>query len=405
MNYWNLFYIAIRAIVSNKLRSFLTMLGMIIGVSSVITMLAIGYGSKESIRNQISEMGSNMIMIQPNRGMQGGVRQSASDQQSLKPQDYIDLKNECQHLAAITPQLNASGQLINGSNNAPSSIYGVNEDYLSIRSVKVAEGAMFTQQHIKSSAKVAVIGKTVVTNLFPNEDPIGKVFRFKNIPMTVIGVLESKGTNSMGQDQDDVVLAPYTTVQKRILSINYLQGIIASATSEEESKTATEEITQILRRNHKITDPEDDDFEIRSMEELLSTITATADILTILLACIAGISLLVGGIGIMNIMFVSVTERTKEIGLRMSIGAKERHIMLQFLIEAIMISVTGGILGILFGLLFSWGISAVAGWPSSVQLSSIIISFAVCVGSGIFFGWYPAKKAARLDPIEAIRYE
>lgn len=406
MNYWNLFYIALRAIVSNKLRSFLTMLGMIIGVGSVITMLAIGQGSKESIRSQISEMGSNMIMVHPNRGMQGGVRQSSSDQQSLKPADYAALKAECVHLAAITPQLYASGQLINGVNNAPSTIYGVNEDFLTIRNTRVKSGSMFTEQQIKTAAKVAVIGTTVAVNIFPNDpDPVGKVFRFKSIPMTVIGVLESKGSNSMGQDQDDVVLAPYTTVQKRVLAINYYQSIIASAKTEAESDAATQEIETILRRNHGITNPDDDDFEIRSMEELISTISSTTDMLTVLLACIAGISLLVGGIGIMNIMFVSVTERTKEIGLRMSIGAKERHIMLQFLIEAVMISITGGLIGVLLGLFASWAVSSVAGWPTSVQAYSVVLSFAVCTAAGVFFGWYPARKAARMDPIEAIRYE
>ncbi|MBP5318539.1 MAG: ABC transporter permease [Paludibacteraceae bacterium] len=406
MNYWNLFYIAIRAIVCNKMRSFLTMLGMIIGVSSVITMLAIGQGSKESIRSQISEMGSNIIMIQPNRGMAGGVRQSASTQQSIKPADYESLKNECTHLSAISPQLTASGQLVNGSNNHPSTIYGVNQEYLDIKNLKIKTGTMFTAQHIRSAAKVAVIGKTVADNIFPNDpDPVGKVFRFKNIPMTVAGVLASKGSNSMGQDQDDIVLAPYTTVQKRILAANYFQSIVVSAKSEGESQAATEEIEAILRRNHHISSPDDDDFSLFSMEELISTISSTADVMTILLACIAGISLLVGGIGIMNIMFVSVTERTKEIGLRMSVGAKERHILLQFLIEAVMISITGGLIGVLNGLLFSWLLSSVIGWPASVQVYSVLLSFAVCTATGVFFGWYPARKAARLDPIEAIRYE
>ncbi|MBO4370508.1 MAG: ABC transporter permease [Paludibacteraceae bacterium] len=406
MNYWNLFYIALRAIVSNKMRSFLTMLGMIIGVWSVITMLALGQGSKESIRSQLSEMGSNIIMIHPNMGMMGGVRQNASDQQSLKPADYESLKKECVHIAAITPQLTASGQLINGVNNAPSTLYGVNSDYLTIKCLRIKSGNMFNEHQIKVSAKVAVIGKTVADNIFPGvTDPVGQVFRFKNIPMTVIGVLEAKGTNSMGQDQDDVVLVPYTTVQKRILAINYYQSMLASAKSESESQAATEEITEILRRNHHITNPEDDDFSIRSMEELISTISSTTNVLTILLACIAGISLLVGGIGIMNIMFVSVTERTKEIGLRMAVGAKERHILLQFLIESVVISVTGGVIGILLGFLSAWVLTNLVHWNSTVQASSVILAFAVCTATGVFFGWYPAKKAARLDPIDAIHYE
>jgi len=406
MNYANLFYIALKAIVSNKLRSFLTMLGMIIGVSSVITMLAIGQGSKRSIREQISEMGSNMIMIHPGGGMMGGVRQSSSDMQTLKPEDFRDIVSESPHIAACTPQVNANGQIVFGANNAPGTIYGVNEQYLDIRRYKIAEGSIFTEQDVKSAAKVAVIGKTVVSNLFKNgENPIGKVFRFNKIPMTVVGVLESKGSNSMGMDQDDIILAPYTTVQKRMLSITYFQSIIASATAEDETDKAIEEINTVLRRNHKISDSEDDDYDIRSQEELVSTMSQTTDMMTILLACIAGISLLVGGIGIMNIMFVSVTERTKEIGLRMSIGAKEHHIMLQFLIEAIMISVTGGLVGVFLGIFASWFVNFAIGWPVYVQPWSVILAFAVCTAAGIFFGWYPAQKAARLDPIEAIRYE
>ncbi|MED9996049.1 MAG: ABC transporter permease [Paludibacteraceae bacterium] len=406
MNYWNLFYIALRAILSNKMRTFLTMLGMIIGVSSVITMLAIGQGSKRSIREQISEMGSNMIMVYPNRGRMGGVRMNSADMQVLKSKDFEDLQKECPHVNAITPQVSSSGQLINGTQNAPSTAYGVNEDYLTIRKYKVAEGTFFSDEHVKTYAKVAVIGKTVVNNLFnEGEDPIGKVIRFNKIPLTIIGVLESKGSNSMGQDQDDIVLMPYTTVQKRILAQTHFQSIVASATSESETELAIEEISSVLRRNHQIGAYQEDDFDIRSQEELVSALSSTTDMMTVLLACIASISLLVGGIGIMNIMFVSVTERTKEIGLRMSIGAKERHIMLQFLIEAVMISVSGGIIGVLFGLLASYGINFLVGWPVYVQAWSVALSFAVCTTAGIFFGWYPARKAARLDPIEAIRYE
>lgn len=406
MNYWNLFYIALRAILSNKMRTFLTMLGMIIGVSSVITMLAIGQGSKRSIREQISEMGSNMVMIHPNRGRMGGVRMSSADMQVLEAKDFEDLKKECPHISAITPQVSSSGQLINGIKNAPTTVYGVNEDYLSIRRYKVDKGSFFSDEHVKTYAKVAVIGTTVVSNLFDEDtDPIGKVIRFNKIPVTIVGVLESKGSNSMGQDQDDIVLMPYTTVQKRILAQTHFQSIVASATNEKDTEFAVEEISAVLRRNHQITGDKEDDFDIRSQEELVSTLTSTTDMMTVLLACIAGISLLVGGIGIMNIMFVSVTERTKEIGLRMSIGAKEKHIMLQFLIEAIMISISGGLIGVLFGLLASYLVNFLAGWPVYIQGWSVLLSFAVCTTAGIFFGWYPARKAARLDPIEAIRYE
>ena len=295
---------------------------------------------------------------------------------------------------------------MNGNNNYPSTIYGITPDYLEIRKLKVKDGAMFTDHDIKSASKVCILGKTVVDNLFPNgEDPVGRVVRFGKIPMTVIGVLESKGTNSMGMDQDDVVLAPYTTVMKRILAIDYIQGLFASATDEERTDETIDAITEILRQRHKIKDGDDNDFEIRSQQELSEMMNSTSDMMTVLLACIAGISLLVGGIGIMNIMFVSVTERTREIGLRMSIGARGIDILSQFLIEAVIISVTGGIIGILLGVLASWLVTVIAHWPVYIQLYSVALSFAVCTVTGVFFGWYPAKKASGLDPIEAIRYE
>ena len=405
MNFVNLLKIALKALNNNKLRCFLTMLGIIIGVASVITMLAIGQGSKNSIKDQISEMGSNMIMVHPGSMQRGGVRQSADDMQSLQVSDYEALKS-LPGIAAISPSVNSSGQLVNGNNNYPSTIYGITPDYLDIRKLKIKEGSMFTEHDIKSAAKVCVLGKTVVDNLFPNgEDPVGKVIRFGKIPMTVVGVLESKGTNSMGMDQDDVVLAPYTTVMKRILAIDYIQGLFASAVDESQTDQTIEEITTVLRAQHKLKDGEDDDFEIRSQQELSEMMNSTSDMMTVLLACIAGISLLVGGIGIMNIMFVSVTERTREIGLRMSIGARSIDILSQFLIEAVIISVTGGIIGILLGVLASWLVTVIAHWPVYIQMYSVALSFAVCTVTGVFFGWYPAKKASGLDPIEAIRYE
>ncbi len=405
MNLANLLKIALKALNNNKLRCFLTMLGIIIGVASVITMLAIGQGSKNSIKAQISEMGSNMIMIHPGNMQRGGVRQSADDMQTLEVSDYEALK-ELPGVAAISPSVNSGGQLVNGNNNYPSSIYGVTTDYLDIRKFKVKDGAMFTDHDIKSAAKVCILGKTVVDNLFPNgDDPIGRVIRFGKIPLTVIGVLESKGTNSMGQDQDDVVIAPYTTVMKRILAIDYIQGIFASAADENQTDETIDAITEVLRTRHKIKEDADNDFEIRSQQELSEMMNSTSDMMTVLLACIAGISLLVGGIGIMNIMYVSVTERTREIGLRMSIGARGIDILSQFLIEAIIISVSGGIIGILLGVIASWMVNVIARWPVYIQLYSVVLSFAVCTVTGIFFGWYPAKKAASLDPIEAIRYE
>ena len=405
MNGTNLFKIALRALANNKLRAFLTMLGIIIGVASVIAMLAIGQGSKDSIKAQISEMGSNMIMIHPGNMQRGGVRQSADDMQTLEVADYEALQS-VPGVAAISPSVNSGGQLVNGNNNYPSTIYGITPDYLEIRKLKVKDGAMFTDHDIKSASKVCILGKTVVDNLFPNgEDPVGRVVRFGKIPMTVIGVLESKGTNSMGMDQDDVVLAPYTTVMKRILAIDYIQGLFASATDEERTDETIDAITEILRQRHKIKDGDDNDFEIRSQQELSEMMNSTSDMMTVLLACIAGISLLVGGIGIMNIMVVSVTERTREIGLRMSIGARGIDILSQFLIEAVIISVTGGIIGILLGVLASWLVTVIAHWPVYIQLYSVALSFAVCTVTGVFFGWYPAKKASGLDPIEAIRYE
>ncbi len=405
MNIANLLKIALKALNNNKLRCFLTMLGIIIGVASVITMLAIGQGSKNSIKAQISEMGSNMIMIHPGNMQRGGVRQSADDMQTLEVSDYEAL-GELPGVAAISPSVTSGGQLVNGNNNYPSSVYGVTPDYLEIRKFKVKDGAMFTDQDIKSASKVCILGKTVVDNLFPNgEDPIGRVIRFGKIPMTVIGVLESKGTNSMGMDQDDVVIAPYTTVMKRILAIDYIQGIFASATDENDTDATIEAITEVLRERHRLKPEADNDFEIRSQQELSEMMNSTSDMMTVLLACIAGISLLVGGIGIMNIMYVSVTERTREIGLRMSIGARGIDILSQFLIEAIIISVSGGIIGILVGVLASWLVNVIAHWPVYIQAYSVILSFAVCTVTGIFFGWYPAQKAANLDPIEALRYE
>lgn len=406
MNINNLLKIALKALNNNKMRCFLTMLGVIIGVGAVIAMLAIGQGSKNSIKAQISEMGSNMIMIMPGAERRGGVRQSSDDMQTLKPADYEAIVNQATTIAHITPSVNSSGQWINGNNNYPSQAQGVNSQFLDIRQRKVAKGEMFTEEDVKTAAKVCVLGKTLVDNLFPDgTDPIGKIVRFGKIPMTVIGVLEEKGYNTMGQDQDDLALVPYTTVMKRILATDYLQGIQASAIDEEMTSQTIDEITDILRTQHKLRDGEEDNFTIRSMQELAEMISSTSSMMTVLLAAVAGISLLVGGIGIMNIMIVSVTERTREIGLRMSIGATGRDIMMQFLIEAVIISVTGGLLGILLGGVATWLISVIANWPVQIDISSVILSFVVCTVIGIIFGFYPAAKASNLDPIEAIRYE
>lgn len=406
MNFTNLFRIAVKALSNNKLRGFLTMLGIIIGVASVITMLAIGQGSKRSIQAEISEMGSNMIMIHPGGDRRGGVQLSADDMQSLKIKDFEDIRADTRYVTYVSPAVNSSGQAVYGANNTPTTVYGVNLDYLDIRRYKVADGDVFTEHDIKTAAKVCLIGRSVVDELFTNgENPVGKVIRFGTIPFRIVGVLESKGYNSMGMDQDDLIIAPYTTVQKRILAITHLQEIVCSAVSEVYTDDAIGEITDILRTNHRLKADDDDDFSIRSQQELSSMLTSTTDMMTVLLAAVAGISLLVGGIGIMNIMYVSVTERTREIGLRMSIGAKSRDILAQFLIESILISVTGGLIGVVFGVGAAVVVNVAAAFPIYIQPWSVFLSFAVCTLTGVFFGWYPARKAAMLDSIEAIRYE
>ena len=406
MNFVNLFRIALKALSNNKFRGFLTMLGIIIGVGSVITMLAIGQGSKNSIKAEISEMGSNMIMVSPGAERMGGVRMSADDMQTLKVKDFEDIRSKCKYVSLVSPTINASGQAVFGSNNTPTTAYGVNQDYLEIRSYKVKDGDVFSDQDISSAAKVCLIGKTVADALFPDGDnPVGKVIRFGTIPFRIVGVLESKGSNTMGMDQDDLMLVPYTTVMKRIQAVTYLQGITCSALSEEYTDKAIDEISAVLRENHKLAEEADDDFNIRSQQELSSMMTSTSDMMSTLLAAVAAISLIVGGIGIMNIMYVSVTERTKEIGLRMSIGAKGRDILSQFLIEATLLSVAGGLIGVVMGVIASYVVKVILSYPVAISTWSILLSFAVCTVIGIFFGWYPARKASNLDPIEALRYE
>jgi putative ABC transport system permease protein len=408
MNAINLLRIAWKALLRNKLRAFLTMLGIIIGVGSVITMVAIGQGSKQSIRDQLSTMGSNMINIRPSSNVTvgGGARLGASGLQTLTLSDVTAIEQQAQHITDVSPAVTANGQVINGSQNWPTSIQGVSPGYLNIRQWKLKSGTPFTDEDVKTSAKVALIGQTIVENVFPaGEDPVGKIIRFNKTPFKVIGVLEEKGENTFGQDQDDIIMAPYTTVQKRLLAIDYVQAIYASAINEQSSDTATNEITAILRKQHKLKATDDNDFTVRTQAELISTISSTSELLTVLLAAIAGISLLVGGIGIMNIMYVSVTERTKEIGLRMSIGARGIDILLQFLTEAIFISITGGVIGVALGIIASQVITWLLSWPTLVSQSSIILSFLVCAVTGVFFGYYPARNASRLDPIEALRYE
>ncbi|MDR3341099.1 MAG: ABC transporter permease [Candidatus Symbiothrix sp.] len=406
MNIFNLFKIAYKALLRNKTRAFLTMLGIIIGIASVIAMVSIGQSSSQSINNQISGMGTNLIMVMRTSQRQGGVNIGSSNVQTLKASDVDAIRAQAKQVSAVSPLVNASGQLVNGANNWPGSMQGGNSELLSIRKYSIASGINFTEQDVRNSAKVCVIGKTVVDNLFPNgESPLGKSIRFNKIPFKIIGVLESKGQNQMGQDQDDVVIAPYSTVQKRILAITYIHSIMASARSEEMANQGADEIESILRSEHKLKSAQESDFDVRTQQEMLEMMNSVTGFLTILLAAIASISLLVGGIGIMNIMYVTVTERIKEIGLRMSIGAKNRDILLQFLCESIILSLIGGIIGILFGLLMSYGASKGLNWPFIVSVPAVGMSFLVCAATGIFFGWYPAKKAASLDPINALRYE
>ncbi len=406
MNYTNLFRIAFRALIRNKLRAFLTMLGIIIGVASVIAMLAIGEGSKQKMRKQISSMGTNMVMVMPNFQRRGGVSLGASSSMVLKYTDVQALRNESSAISAVSPEVTASGQVIYSNQNTQTTIYGVSEEYLGIKKLEVLSGRFFNANEIKDMSKVCLLGQTVVTNLFGKKaDPIGLSIRIKNLPFLIIGVLKDKGESGMGQDQDDLILAPYTTVQRRLAAIDYINGIYASAVSEEKSPKAIAEVTEILRRTHKLKESADNDFRVMSQSELLKTITSITDIMTYLLGAIAGISLLVGGIGIMNIMFVSVTERTREIGLRMSIGGRGKDIMKQFLSESIILSILGGVLGVLFGYLLARLAGSLMSSQAIVKTQSVVLAFIVCFVIGVFFGWYPARKAANLNPIDALRYE
>ena len=415
MNILNLFKVSLRAVANNKMRSFLSMLGIIIGVAAVIIMMSIGQGSKESIRAELSTMGTNLLTIRPGADMRGGVRQDPSSMQTLKMADYERILREKKFVTKVSPEVTASGQAIYGNNNTNSTMYGESVDYLDIKQWNVEEGECFTEEDIKKAAKVVVVGTTIVKELFgEHTDPIGKTIRFKSIPMRIVGVLKSKGYNSWGMDQDNVIIAPYTTVMKRIAAQTYFSSIVCSAVTEELSDAAIEELTQILRGNHKLKDDAADDFTIRSQAEMMETMSSTMDTVTIILVTMdtvtiilvvaAAFSLLVAGIGIMNIMLVSVTERTKEIGLRMAVGATGPVISLQFLIESVLISVTGGLIGVLVGVGASSAVSAF-GMPSSVPAWSIYVSFLVCVFIGVLFGYIPAQKAANMDPIEAIRHE
>ncbi|MBL0153409.1 MAG: ABC transporter permease [Chitinophagaceae bacterium] len=408
MDFLKLISLAWKALLRNKIRTFLTMLGIIIGVAAVITMVSIGEGSKQSIRSQLSSMGSNMITVRPfsNSTVGGGARLGSTGLQTLKTEDAVSIQSQAVNITYVSPAVSTRGQAINASLNWPTSLQGVSPSYLDIRDWALSSGVSFTDADVTSSAKVCLIGQTVIKNIFTDgQSPIGSTIRFNKIPFKVIGVLEMKGENTFGQDQDDIILAPYTTVQKRIMAINYIQNIYASAVDENSSAAATAEVTTILRANHQLKAGDEDDFSVRTQAELISTMSSTSQLLTVLLTAIAAISLLVGGIGIMNIMYVSVTERTREIGLRMAIGARGIDILLQFLTEAILISVTGGLLGVVLGISAAKLVTLLLQWPTLVSQSSVFLSFAICSITGVFFGFYPAQKASRLDPIDALRYE
>ncbi len=405
MNYLNSIKIALNALKRNKFRAFLTMLGIIIGVASVIVMLAIGQGSKKSIQDQMAGMGTNLIFAFPGGEQKGGVRMGNSDAQSMKLSDVEAIEKDCPAISDVSPEVRSSGQAVVGNQNWPTSIFGVNNKYFNIRKYTIGSGRSFTENEINTYAKVCLVGKTVVTNLFGKINPIGQTVRFGNIPLLIIGILGEKGENGMGQDQDDLIMAPYTTVQKRILAITHIQSIAASAASENLNAAAIDQLTKSLRSSHKLKDKAADDFQVRSQSEMVQTFSSISDIMTALLGAISGISLLVGGIGIMNIMYVSVTERTREIGLRLSVGGRGNDIMMQFLIESILLSVFGGIIGISLGIIATKVMSSILNWPVVITTISVVMAFLVCSAIGIFFGWYPARKAASLNPIDALRYE
>lgn len=405
MNYLNSIKIALNALKRNKFRAFLTMLGIIIGVASVIVMLAIGQGSKKSIQDQMAGMGTNLIFAMPGSEQKGGVRMGNSDAQTMKLSDVEAIEKDCPAISDVSPEVRSSGQAVVGNQNWPTSIYGVNNKYFNIRKYTIGTGRSFTESEIQSYAKVCLIGQTVVNNLFGKADPIGQTVRFGKIPLLIIGILGAKGENGMGQDQDDLLMAPYTTVQKRILAITHIQSIAASAASESQNSAAIDQISESLRKSHNLKNGEADDFQVRSQSEMVKTFSSISDIMTALLGAISGISLLVGGIGIMNIMYVSVTERTREIGLRLSVGGRGNDILLQFLIESILLSVFGGVIGITLGIAATQIMSSVMNWPVVITTLSVIMAFLVCSAIGIFFGWYPARKAASLNPIDALRYE
>ncbi len=407
MRILNQIKIAARSLNKNKLRTFLTMLGIIIGVGSVIAMLAIGEGSRQNIQASVASLGTNSIMVFPGSMNQGGVRMGAGSYSTLTVKDAEAIAARCDLVSLVTPAVSKSVQVIAGAQNWRTFIVGSNIEYLAIRNLNVSGGSAYTPTDDRAAAKVCIIGQTVSDNIFGvGKDPVGQSLRINSIPFQVIGLLEKKGQNTFGQDQDDIIIAPFSTVQKRLMTSSiFISSIYASGVSEKVIDKAKDEIGTILREQHKLTPSEDDDFTVRSQADIANIFGSISKIMTILLASIASISLLVGGIGIMNIMLVSVTERTREIGIRMAIGAKGRDVLIQFMIEAIFISFLGGLIGVALGMITSGLVAKFGGWPVVITPSSVLLSFIFSAAVGVFFGWYPARKAASLNPIDALRYE
>ena len=405
MKWKNLIKVAFKSIVKNKMRTLLTMLGIIIGVGAVIVMVAIGKGAEQRIQNQISSMGTNLIMIFPGAMQQRGVHMGPDQGVRLTLNDVEQLKKNSTLLDAVSPVVRTGVQIIGGSGNWSSGVYGVSEEYLEIRDWKLSSGDFFSATDIRAQNKICIIGQTIVKNLFANEDPVGQQLRLRNVPFKIIGVLKERGQSAFGQDQDDVIIAPYSTVLYRLSGHAHINQILARASSLEQMDQAQAEITSIMRESHKILEGEDDDFTVRNQTDIASTAQETTKVLTILLASIASISLLVGGIGIMNIMLVSVTERTHEIGIRMAIGARSRDILVQFLIEAIVLSLSGGLLGVLIGFIATYVVHLATDWNTVISMENVLLSFGFAGAVGVFFGYYPARKASALNPIEALRYE
>jgi putative ABC transport system permease protein len=405
MRYFVILKAAFRALRRNKMRTVLTMLGIIIGVGAVIAMVGIGNGAKAQVQARIAALGQNVIMVFAGSINRGGVYSGSGGAGTLTVEDALAIEKEVSGVSVVSPEVRSSAQIMAGNNNWSTSVMGEGVGYLTLRVWDLEDGSMFTDADVRAAAKVCILGKTTADHLFPEEDPVGKTIRIKNVPMKVLGLLKAKGASMFGSDQDDTVIVPYTTGMKRFAGVTMLRMINVQSATAEQMTEVQNGITELLRQRHRIQAGRDDDFMMRNQQEIAEAMSATTDVMTALLAAIASVSLLVGGIGIMNIMLVSVTERTREIGIRMAVGARGRDILLQFLIEAVALSSTGGVLGILSGVGGAKLITMIKNWPTLVSPQSILIAFAFSAAVGVFFGFYPARKASQLDPIDALRYE